>query len=72
MAGAIKKGALVKVLKDKLDNSVESKASDSRFPGYLFESNAEVVDVRDDYALLKFSVPTPNVWLRLDQIELAG
>ncbi|MBR8829873.1 MAG: NAD(P)H-quinone oxidoreductase subunit O [Chlorogloea purpurea SAG 13.99] len=71
MAGTIKKGTLVRVLKDKLENSVEAKASDSRFPPYMFESNAEVVDVKEDYALLKFYVPTPNVWLRLDQLEPA-
>ena len=72
MAAAIKKGSLVRVLPEKLDNSLESKASDSRLPAYLLESKGEVLDLKDDYALVKFYVPTPNVWLRLDQLEPTG
>jgi hypothetical protein len=72
MAATIKKGTLVRVLREKLDNSLEAKASDSRFPAYLFESKGEIVDLNDEYALVKFYVPTPNVWLRLDQIEPTG
>lgn len=66
---AIKKGSLVRVLSEKLDNSLEAKASDSRFPAYLFNSKGEVLDLNDEYALVKFYVPTPNVWLRLEQLE---
>ena len=69
MAAAIKKGSLVRVVRDKLDNSLESKASDTRFPAYLFESKGEVLDLKDDYALVKFYVPAPNIWLRVDQLE---
>lgn len=72
MAGKIKKGALVRVIKEKLEGSVEAKASDSRLPSYLLESKGEIVDMNDEYALVQFYVPTPNVWLRLDQLELAG
>lgn len=71
MADKIKKGSLVHVIRENLANSVEGKASDSRFPSYLFESKGEVVEIEGDYAFLKFYVPTPNVWLRLDQLELA-
>jgi hypothetical protein len=29
-----------------------------------------VMDVRGDYAFVKFGkVPTPNIWLRVDQLE---
>jgi hypothetical protein len=67
---AVKKGDLVKVIKEKLVDSVEAKASDTRFPPYIFESQGEILDTRDDYALVKFGlVPTPNIWLRLDQLE---
>jgi hypothetical protein len=66
---AIKKGSLVRVLPEKLDNSIEAKASDSRFPAYLFNSKGEVLDLKDEYALVKFYVPTPNVWLKLEQLE---
>ena len=67
---AIKKGTFVRVVRDKLENSVEATASDSRFPPYLFETQGEVVEINDGYALVKFgTVPTPNIWLRLDQLE---
>jgi len=67
---AVKKGDLVRAIREKLENSLEAKASDSRFPSYLFETKGEVVDLRGDYALVKFGqVPTPNIWLRMDQLE---
>lgn len=71
MAAKMKKGALVRALREKLENSLEAQASDSRFPAYLFESKGEILDLTDEYALVRFYVPTPNVWLRLDQLELA-
>ncbi len=67
---AIKKGAMVKAIRDKLDGSVEAQASDPRFPSYLFESAGEVLDIKGDYAFVKFGkVATPNIWLRIDQLE---
>lgn len=67
---AIKRGSFVRAVRDKLENSLEAKASDDRFPAYLFETQGEVVDISDDYALVKFGItPTPNIWLRLDQLE---
>lgn len=67
---AVKKGDIVRAVREKLVNSLEAQASDTRFPPYLFETQGEVVDIRDDYALIKFgAVPTPNIWLRLDQLE---
>jgi hypothetical protein len=71
MADKIKKGTLVRAVREKLENSLEAKASDTRFPAYLFESKGEVVDMNEEYALVKFYVPTPNIWFRLDQLELA-
>ena len=66
----VKKGDMVRAVREKLENSVEAKASDTRFPAYLFETKGEVVDIKGDYAFVKFgTVPTPNVWLRLDQLE---
>ncbi|MDE5081698.1 MAG: NAD(P)H-quinone oxidoreductase subunit O, partial [Trichodesmium sp. St15_bin1_1] len=44
----IKKGSLVRVVREKLENSLEAKASDNRFPPYIFESKGEVVDTRGD------------------------
>jgi len=70
MAATIKKGALVRVLRDRLENSLEIQASDRRLPDYLFHSKGEVLDLKEDYALVRFYVPTPSVWLRVDQLEL--
>jgi hypothetical protein len=67
----MKKGSLVRVVREKLENSLEAKASDSRFPDYLFNSKGEILEIEAEYALVKFYVPTPSVWLRLDQLELA-
>jgi len=73
MADKIKKGSLVRANREKLENSVEAQASDTRFPSYIFETKGEVVDIKGDYAFVKFGqVPTPNVWLRLDQLEALG
>ncbi|WP_448380195.1 NAD(P)H-quinone oxidoreductase subunit O [Gloeomargarita sp.] len=66
---AIKKGGLVRVIRERLENSLEAQANDTRWSAYVFESPAEVLDIRGDYVQLKFPVPTPPVWLRLDQVE---
>ncbi|MDS3861340.1 NAD(P)H-quinone oxidoreductase subunit O [Thermosynechococcaceae cyanobacterium BACA0444] len=65
----VKKGDFVQVIAEKLTNSLESQASDPRFPSYIFEGRGEIVDIKDDYAQIKFPVPTPTIWLRLDQVE---
>jgi Cyanobacterial and plant NDH-1 subunit O len=70
MAATLKRGDLVRAVRDKLESSLEATASDTRFPPYLFESRGEILETSDDYALVKFGqVPTPNIWLRLDQLE---
>ncbi len=67
---AVKKGDLVRVVREKLEGSLEAQASDTRFPPYIFDTKGEVVDMRGDYAMVKFGhVPTPNMWLRADQLE---
>lgn len=67
---AVKRGDTVRAIREKLENSLEAQASDPRFPSYLFETKGEVVDIKGDYALVKFGkVPTPNMWLRQDQLE---
>ncbi|MCU0566978.1 MAG: NAD(P)H-quinone oxidoreductase subunit O [Oculatellaceae cyanobacterium Prado106] len=67
---AVKKGDLVRAVREKLENSLEAKASDPRFPPYIYETKGEVLDARGDYVLVKFGyVPTPNFWLRSDQLE---
>lgn len=71
MAAKLKKGSLVKVIEEKLTNSVEAKASDTRFPSYLFESKGEILELEGDYALVQFYVPTPNIWFSVDSLEAA-
>jgi hypothetical protein len=67
---AIKKGDMVRAVREKLENSLEAQASDNRFPSYIFETKGEVLDIKGDYALVVFGyVPTPNMWLRVDQLE---
>lgn len=61
---------MVRAVREKLEGSLEAQASDSRFPPYIFETKGEILETKGDYALIKFGiVPTPNVWLRLDQLE---
>ncbi len=71
MAGKVKKGALVRAVREKLENSLEATASDPRFPSYLFNSKGEVLETQGDYAFVKFYVATPGIWLRIDQLEVA-
>lgn len=69
-AKPVKKGDFVRLVKEKFENSVEAKASDTRLSSYVFETKGEILEVRDDYGLVKFGrVPTPNVWLKLEQLE---
>ncbi len=67
---AVKKGDIVRAVRDKLENSLEAQASDGRLPSYLFETKGEIVEAEGDYVLVKFGhVPTSNIWLRADQLE---
>ncbi|MGB3292359.1 MAG: NAD(P)H-quinone oxidoreductase subunit O [Phormidesmis sp.] len=66
----VKKGSFVRLVREKFENSLEAKASDRRLSSYVFDTKGEVLDTRDDYALVKFGrVPTPNMWLKLEQLE---
>jgi hypothetical protein len=42
MADKLKKGSLVRANREKLENSLEAKASDTRFPPYLFETKGKL------------------------------
>ncbi|MGB3613360.1 MAG: NAD(P)H-quinone oxidoreductase subunit O [Elainellaceae cyanobacterium] len=67
---AVKKGDIVRAVREKLEGSLEAQASDTRLPPYIFETKGEIVDESGDYVLVKFGhVPTPNIWLRADQLE---
>lgn len=66
---ALKKGSLVRVVRDKLEGSVEATASDSRFPDYIFDTDGEILSISEDYAWVKFSLPVANTWFKLDHLE---
>ncbi|MCF2970160.1 NAD(P)H-quinone oxidoreductase subunit O [Synechococcus sp. Nb3U1] len=70
---AIKRGSLVRAVREQLQGSLEAQASDALIPNYVFETAGEVVDMKDDYLQIKFGVvPTPTIWLRADQVEEIG
>jgi hypothetical protein len=67
---AIKRGSMVRAVREKLQNSLEALANDVMIPEYVFTTRGEVIEVKEDYAQIKFgAVPTPPVWLRVDQLE---
>lgn len=66
---SVKKGSRVRLVRETFEQSVEAQASDRRLPPYVFEGTGEVLEIRGDYAQVQFRVPTPNVWLRVDQLE---
>jgi hypothetical protein len=70
---ALKKGSLVKAIREKLDNSVEAQANDTRWSNYIFETDGEVLEFRGDYIQVKFmQVPTPPIWFHKDQLQEVG
>ncbi|QVL53240.1 MAG: NAD(P)H-quinone oxidoreductase subunit O [Cyanobium sp. M30B3] len=64
-----KKGSLVRVNRQRFEGSVEAGASDAQAPDYIFEGPGEVLQLKGDYAQLRWRRPVPDVWLRLDQLE---
>lgn len=68
-AKTFRKGALVRVSRKAIQNSLESKASDQSLPDYIFEGPGELLVVKGDYAQVRWRIPVPDVWLRIDQLE---
>jgi len=68
-APALKKGALVRVLRSAYEGSLEARASDAPLPTYVLEGPGEILLIRGEYAQLRWRRPVPDVWLRLDQLE---
>ena len=65
----LKKGALVRVNRIAYTNSLEAGASDPVPPSYLFEGPGEILAIQGEHAQLRWRLPVPDVWLRLDQLE---
>lgn len=66
---AIKKGTLVTVKTEALTGEV-ALANDARWSPYVSKTPGEILEVRGDYALIKFgAVPTPPAWLPVAALE---
>ncbi len=68
-ATSFRKGALVKVNRQAYQNSLESKASDQVLPDYIFKGPGEVLVVKGAYGQIRWRMPVPDIWLRIDQLE---
>ena len=66
---SFRKGALVRVKRSAYQNSLESAASDPFLPDYIFEGPGELLVVKGEYGQVRWRMPVPDVWLRLDQLE---
>jgi hypothetical protein len=67
---ALRKGALVKVNRKAYSASIEAAASDPTPPDYIFEGPGELLVVKGDYGQVRWNRPVPDVWLRMDQLEV--
>jgi hypothetical protein len=63
-----RKGDLVKVDREKYSNSLESKASDSNLPEYIFQGPGEVLLMKGNYIQVRWRKPVPDVWIISDHI----
>ena len=66
----LRKGDLIKVNKLAYLGSIESHASDQSPPDYIFQGPGEVLLVKGDYCQVRWRRPVPDVWLRVDQVEI--
>ena len=65
----LKKGSLVYVDKNIYLTSVEALASDEDLPGYVFEGPGEILNIKEEYAQVRWRRPVPDVWFKLDQLK---
>ena len=65
----LKKGSLVVVDFEIYSNSIESLASDTDLPNYVFEGPGEILSIKDEYAQVRWRRPVPDVWFKLEQLK---
>jgi len=63
-----RKGDLVKVDREKYANSLESKASDTNLPEYIFQGPGEILLIQVDYCQVRWRRPVPDVWISSDHL----
>ena len=67
-----KKGNLVYLDKNIYTTSIESLASDTDLPNYVFEGPGEILSIKEEYAQVRWRRPVPDVWFKLDQLKEYG
>ena len=65
----LKKGNLVFIDKSIYSKSVEALASDKDLPSYIFEGPGEILSIKEDYAQVRWRLPVPDIWFKLDQLK---
>ena len=63
-----RKGDLVKVEREKYSKSLESKASDTNLPEYIFQGPGEILLIKGDYCQIRWRRPVPDVWINSEHI----
>ena len=63
-----RKGDLVKVDREKFENSLESKSSDEDLPEYIFQGPGEILLIKGDYCHVRWRRPVPDIWINSDHI----
>ena len=64
----LRKGDLVKVEREKYSNSLESKASDTDLPEYIFQGPGEILLIKGEYCQIRWRRPVPDVWIKSDHV----
>ncbi len=65
----LRKGALIRVIREQYLHSLESQASDMSSASYIFEGPGEILAVKGEYCQVRWRMPVPDVWVRTDQLE---
>ena len=68
-AKTFRKGALVRVIREKYQASLEAQAIEDFPPSYIFDGPGELLAVKGEYGQVRWRMPVPDVWLRIDQLE---
>ncbi len=64
-----RKGALVRVRRKAYEESIEFQASDPKPPEYIFQGPGELLSIKGEYCQIRWRMPVPDVWLKIDYLE---